>query len=105
MARVWTEDEIKNLVQTNDTMLYRSLLKLYAEQTADEQAAGMTTHRNGAGFNGVDSNILSSFCEFLNNRGFLTVKQKALARKKMIKYTGQITRLANDHEERKYGTN
>lgn len=95
MARVWTEDEIKNLIQTNDKVLYGALRKIYAEQTADEQAEGQTNHHNGVGFNGVDAPILSSFAEFLKKTGFLTPKQKVIARKKLIKYTKQLTRLAN----------
>lgn len=93
--KTWTEDEIKNLVQTNDTMLYHSLLKLYDCQTADEKASGETHVINGKGFNGVDAPILSSFCEFLNKTGFLTAKQKILARKKLVKYTKQLTVIAN----------
>lgn len=93
--RIWSEEEIKNLIQTNDKVLYGALKKIYAEQTADEQTAGETNHRNGVGFNGVDAPILSSFCEFLNRTGFLTPKQKTLARKKLVKYNKQLTRLAN----------
>ena len=93
--RTWTEDEIKTLIQKNDKVLYGALKKLYAEQTADEQADGTTKEHNGVGFNGVDAPILSSITEFLNKTGFLTSKQKALARKKLIKYNRQLTKLAN----------
>lgn len=93
--RVWTQEEIKNLVQTNDKVLYGALRQLYACQTADEIAEGTANHRNGAGFNGIDAGIMTSFCEFLNRTGFLTVKQKAIARKKLVKYTRQLTILAN----------
>ena len=93
--RTWTEDEIRELVQTNDKVLYGALKKLYACQTADEQSIGETVVQNGVGFNGVDSKILSSMAEFLNRNGYLSVKQKALVRKKMVKYTKQLTRLAN----------
>lgn len=93
--RVWAEDEIKRLVQTNDTMLYRSLLKLYSEQTADEQAQGETRERNNRGFNGTDAHILSNIAEFLKRTGFLTDKQKVLVRRKLVKYNRQLTRLAN----------
>lgn len=95
MARVWTEEEIKDLIQTNDKVLYGGLRKLYACQTADEQNSGTTKEYNGKGFNGVDAPILSSFCEFLNKTGFLTPKQKAIARKKLVKYNKQLTTLAN----------
>ena len=33
-TRIWTEDEIRELVQTNDVVLYRALRKLYECQTA-----------------------------------------------------------------------
>lgn len=95
MTKVWSEDEIRELIQTNDKVLYGALRKLYACQTADEQSTGETKHRNGVGFNGIDSKIMSSFAEFLNRTGFLTVKQKAVARRKLIKYNKQLTRLAN----------
>ncbi len=93
--RIWTEEEIKNYIQTNDTVLYGALKKLYDCQTADEQAAGYTNHYNGIGFNGVDSPILSSMAEFLKKTGFLTTKQKAIVRKKLVKYNKQLTKLAN----------
>lgn len=93
--RIWTEDEIKNYVQTNDTVLYGALKKLYACQTADEQAAGETHNVNGMGFNGVDAPILSSMAEFLLKTGFLTPKQKVIVRKKLVKYNKQLTKLAN----------
>lgn len=93
--RVWTEQEIKNLIQTNDKVLYGALKKLYAEQTADEQRAETTRERNGAGFNSVDAKFLSSVAEFLKRTGFLTDKQKYVTRKKLVKYNKQLTRLAN----------
>ena len=93
--RIWTEEEIKNLVQTNDKVLYGALKKLYAEQTADEQRAECTRERNGAGFNSIDAKFLSSVAQFLIRAGFLTEKQKAATRRKLVKYNKQLTRLAN----------
>ena len=93
--RIWTEEEIKNLIQTNDKVLYAAFKKLYACQTDDEQNVGETHHINGVGFNGVDAPILSSMAEFLIKTGFLTPKQKVVVRKKLIKYNKQLTKLAN----------
>lgn len=93
--RQWTVDEIKELVQTNDKVLYGALKKLYECQTADEQNAGETKEHNGMGFNGIDSKFLSSVSEFLLKRGFLTDKQKYITRKKLVKYSKQLTKLAN----------
>lgn len=93
--RIWTEEEIKNLIQTNDKVLYAAFKKLYACQTDDEQNVGETHHVNGVGFNGVDAPILSSMAEFLIKTGFLTPKQKVIVRKKLVKYNKQLTKLAN----------
>ena len=93
--RVWTVEEIKNLVATNDVVLYRALKQLYARQTADEKSCGETTENNVLGFNGVDSRFLSSVAEFLIRTGFLTEKQKQITRKKLTKYSGQLTKIAN----------
>ena len=93
--RVWTEEEIRTYVQTNDKVLYGAIRKLYNEQTADEKMAGETKHYNGVGFNGADSKFMSSIAEFLAKTGFLTEKQKFAARKRMVKYTKQLTKLAN----------
>lgn len=93
--RVWTSDEIKELVASNDKVLYGALKKLYACQTNEEQICRCTSEHNGVGFNGIDGPILSSFAEFLIRTGFLTNKQKEIARKKLVKYTKQLTALAN----------
>ncbi len=95
MKRTWTNEEIKTLVQTNDKVLYGALKRLYNEQTNDEKCIGETTHNNGVGFNGADSKFLSSVSEFLIKNGFLTEKQKFITRKKLVKYTKQLTKLAN----------
>lgn len=93
--RVWTVEEIKELIQNNDKVLYGALKKLYSQQTADEQNTGETIENNGVGFNGADASFLSSTAEFLIKTGFLTDKQKVVVRKKLIKYAKQLTRLAN----------
>lgn len=93
--RVWTEEEIKVLIQTNDVVLYRALRKLYARQTADEQRAGTTRNYNGVGFNSYDAKFLSSVSEFLKKNGYLTEKQKVVTRKRLIKYNRQLTEIAN----------
>ena len=99
--KIWTIEEMKNLIANNDRVLYRALVVLYNGQTADEKACGETTHSNGVGFNGVDANILTSFAEFLIKNRFLSDKQKAIARKKLPKYAKQLVRVANEMEAEK----
>ena len=91
----WTKEQMADFVETNDKVLYGALLSLYECQTADEQDSGFTQYHNGAGFNGTDSQFLSSVAESLKKYGQLTDKQKVVVRKKLKKYMGQITNLAN----------
>jgi hypothetical protein len=107
MAKVasgkWTKEQMKEFVQTNDKVLYGALLALYDCQTADEKSWGETQYNNGVGFNGCDANFLSSVAESLKKYGSLTDKQKVITRKKLVKYMGQITNLANAKYAAKQG--
>lgn len=93
--KVWTKEEIIGLIQNDDRVLYGALRKLYGMQTSTEQSTQETHERNGVGFNGVDAKFLSSVAEFLIQNEFLTAKQKEITRRKLMKYAGQLTRLAN----------
>jgi hypothetical protein len=39
---------------------------------------------------------MSSFVKFYNKAGFLSYKQMKIARKKMLKYAGQLTKIVNE---------
>ena len=101
--KTWTVEEMKSLIATNDRVLYRCLIALYNCQTADEQECGETFEHNGAGFNGVDAEILTSFAQFLIRARFLTEKQKILARKRLPKYAKQLVKMANALEAEREG--
>jgi hypothetical protein len=91
----WTKEQMKEFVLNNDKVLYGALLALYDCQTVDEQSVGYTQDHNNMGFNAIDSDFLSSVAESLKKYGRLTDKQKLVTRKKLVKYMGQITNLAN----------
>lgn len=93
--RIWKQEEIKQLILSNDKMVYRSLQILYSFQTADEKSYKDTTERNGKGFNSVDAEFMSSCANFYQKNGYLTNRQKEIVRKKLIKYTRQLTDFAN----------
>lgn len=93
--RVWTKEEIQELLATSDKMVKRSLVKIFEKQTEDEQQSDDTRHNNGVGFNGLDARILSSFAKQVIERDSLSPKQMAIARNKMKKYAGQIAKIAN----------
>lgn len=97
--KVWTKEEIKDLMERRDDVLITCMLKVYNQQTETERCYGETIEANGKGFNGCDAEILSSFCRFYQERGYLTEKQISIARKKMKKYAKQVTDLANAFEK------
>lgn len=91
----WTTDQIKDLLLTNDEAVKRAVLALYRRQTSEEQDAQATIRHNGAGFNSNDGFILTSFAKQMLTKGFLSPKQVAFARKRVVKYTRQLVEEAN----------
>ena len=81
---------IKNQLATNQAWAVKALVKVYTLQTLDEQATGQTSNLNGVGFNGIDSQILSSFAEQVNKGRNLSAKQMAIVFKKMPRYHKQV---------------
>ena len=99
--KIWTQAEIKDNLAEHDVWVTKGVVAIYNYQTADEQACEETKDHNGVGFNGVDGHIMSSFAKQINNfrpgkfRSPLSKKQMTIARKKIMKYSGQLTKIAN----------
>ena len=91
----WTADEVMDLLDRDDRVLYGALKHLYACQTDQEKNSASTREHNGKGFNAYDAEFLTSICKQLLQRGTLSQKQKEVARKKLKKYKTQLTALAN----------
>ena len=83
-------DYVKEKLTSDSAWVCRAIVKLYECQTMDEQCSGLTKENNGVGFNGLDAVILSSFAEQLLKGRSLTVKQLAIAHKKLPKYSRQV---------------
>jgi hypothetical protein len=81
---------IKSQLSTNPSWAVRALVKVYSLQTVDEQVTGQTSNLNNAGFNGIDSKILSSFAEQVNKGRNLSPKQMSILFKKMPRYHRQV---------------
>lgn len=94
-TKTWTKDEILSLIKTNDKMVIRSVLKLYDYQTDREKLNMSTGEENGVGFNKYDSPFLTSIAQQIKKNYQLTTKQINVVRKKLLKYAGQLTRIAN----------
>ena len=92
----FTPDMIKDILLKNDEQVKKALLELFAKQTADEQVQETTKYVNMIGFSGADAFILSSFAKQLTERGYLSPKQMDLLRKRIVKYSKQLARIANE---------
>lgn len=96
--RKYTAEEIREKLQINDHWVERGILAIHNFQTTLEKNWQETTEHNNVGFNGVDAGLLSSFAERLNSGKTLTEKQMFWARKKMLKYSGQLAKIANGQQ-------
>jgi hypothetical protein len=74
----------------------KALVRIFQEnQTASEQAAGVTEVDNGIGFTGCDAAFLSSLAQGYLRYGRLSDKQLAFVLRKMPKYAKQVVAMAD----------
>lgn len=93
--KVWTKNEIVNLLKTSNKMVVRSLIKLYDCQTQDELDSKETISPNGIGFNMFDAKELTNIAENYIKCGTISNKNLDIVRRKIMKYAGQLTNIAN----------
>lgn len=94
-TKTWTIEEIKSLLKNSNAFVIRSLLKLYSYQTDAEQNDDETTEHNGMGFNSYDAKALSGMTKILMKNLIISKSQVSYARTKLMKYSKQLTRIAN----------
>ncbi len=73
----------------------RALVVVFQNQTASEQTSERTVEHNGAGFSGVDAEILSSFAKQYSKSGSLSPKQMTILFKRIPRYAGQVYTVAD----------
>ena len=93
---------IREKLATDKVWAIRALCVIHANQTADEQQAGVTEEDNGIGFTGLDAAFLTSlYNSYMRNRslgrGDLSDKQLLHLHKLMPKYAGQLERISAPH--------
>ena len=100
MAKVdWTKEELKALLLKSDHAVCRALVAIWNFQELDEKGLGSSHHQNKVGFSGIDAEICTSLVDFYQKAGLLTPKQMIIARKKALKYTRQLQKIANKEYE------
>lgn len=92
---MWTKERIVELLETNDRAVGRALVALHANQTADEQNAGVVIEANGKGFRPQHADIGSSMAKQFINNGSLSAKQIAYWRHRDAKGKMRIAIYAN----------
>jgi hypothetical protein len=91
-----TVEEVKNLLQTNDEWLYRAILAVYRQQTAQEKQVKEAVERNNMGFNKPDSVTMTYYANWLMKYKALDPYHRERARKKMVKYSKQLVYIAEN---------
>jgi len=96
--KIWTKEEIREKLVESDNWVEKGLLAIYKYQTESEKSSEQTIDKNNVGFNGVDGGIMSSFAKWVLKGRKLTIKQMKITRKKILKYSGQLARIANERD-------
>jgi hypothetical protein len=111
MATIKEQRELANQFKakmlTDDRWLERGIFAIYLYQTRDERQVQTTKYSNNVGFNGTDGHFMTSLGEWIAHRTngnkkstafghCLSEKQKAIARRKMLKYAGQLVRISEN---------
>lgn len=87
-------DQREENLKIHDKWVCKGILAIWKFQTEDEQESQQTVLLNGVGFNGFDAELLSSFAEQYSSRDFLSQKQIKIGRRRILKYSGQLTMIA-----------
>ena len=99
--KIWTKNKIRENLEKSDVWVHKAIVSIYNFQTEEEKVIEDTTEHNGVGFNGPDGHILSSFASQIIKwdkskfKSPLSPKQMTIARKRIVKYSGQLTKIAN----------
>ena len=83
-------EQLRQRLASNDRWALRALMRIYQNQTADEQCQETTIERNGIGFTGPDAEILTSFARQYQRRGCLSERQMIILRRRIPAYARQI---------------
>lgn len=89
----WRE-QLRELLQTNDEALRRSIVVIYRQQIPQERVLGEAIIEDKVGFTAFDAEILGSFAKQIEHGNKLSDKQMAIARNKMPKYWRQLMNIS-----------
>lgn len=96
-TKIWTKEEISNGIIASNSWVERGVVAIYNKQTEEEKIIDNTTKKNGVGYSGADAHLMSYYAKWILSGKNLSGKHLEKARKKILKYVGQLTKIAN-HE-------
>lgn len=94
-ARTWKKDEIREVLDSSHRAALRGLTVIHSLQTESEKATGTAQVWNGVGWSGVDAEIMTNLYEWYERNGRFSRKQWNLVHRKIRRYAGQLTKVAN----------
>jgi len=92
---MYTKEKIKELIVTSDKAVERGLVAIFNLQTFDERKSEETREKNGVGFSAFDAPIGSYYAKWIKSGKHLNGRHLIKARKLILKYIGQLTKIAN----------
>ena len=95
ISTTYTKDFIRHKIEMDDRWMERAILAIFYLQEPIEKAAGMTTNENNVGFSQAHAPFLSYCANWLISGRHLTGNFKTKARRFILHYTGQLTKIAN----------
>ena len=92
---MWSKEEIAFRLKQNDTWLERAVVAIFNQQTTSEQKSEVSVENNHRGFSGPDAHRLSYYAKWILAGKHLSGPHREIARKRIIKYAGQLAKIAN----------
>ena len=92
---MYTKEQIKEKLLSNQIWLERSVIAIYKLQTKEEQKADNTKVKNRMGFSGAHAHVCSYMAKWILKGNHLSGKYLDKAKKIMPHYVGQLERIAN----------
>lgn len=94
---MYTREQVRAKLASDDRWLLRGLVAIYRHQMNDEQEQRLTKYKNNVGFNAADAPVLTEWAKAAE-QGDTNFHPTALAivRSRMLKYAGQLARIANN---------
>jgi hypothetical protein len=98
---LYTKESVREKLLVNNNWLKRAVLRLTKLQTEFEVTNKVTKDNNKVGFNASDAKFLTDINNIIIKspnkelEEILTPKQIYFTRKRMLKYSGQLAKIAN----------